>query len=147
MKELIDNPNIDKGVNDLAAAAASVRAIAVDGEASVKAALRDLPTIAARLKSTSERVNEILSGSEVQRILTGLAETAEHAGPSAMQLRKTIRRVDGLLASQQRDIEAIIMNLRKITTDLAAFSQDARDNPSRVIFGDAPPKRKAGAKR
>ena len=83
----------------------------------------------------------------MKRTLAGLADTAEHAGPAMISLRKSALRLDNLLASQQRDIEAVIVGLRKTIENITALSEDAGENPSRVLFGSPPPRTNPGEKK
>ncbi len=146
VKRILNNPAIDKGISDLAAAIASAKNVLVGGEDKLTAVVADLPAISARLKTSMQRVDEILQGPELKKIITDLAGVTGDVGPAVLQLRKVTRRLDNLMASQQQDIEAILRGLRTITDNAAALSEDAKDNPSRVLFGDPPPRRQPGEK-
>lgn len=146
LDEVIGNPAIDKGINDLGKTIAGLKDVVVSSKDSVKTSLADLPKITARLTSTAEEIDKIIKSPETRRTLAGLANTAENAGPAMISLRKTAQRLDNLLASQQRDIESIIIGLRKTMANITTLSEDAAENPSRVIFGSPPPKTKPGEK-
>jgi len=147
IEKILGNPAIDKGINDLSTAIAGVKEVVTGSQEDVKTALTDLPKITARLSSTAEEIDKIVKSPEIRRTLIGLANTADHAGPAMIGLRKTAQRLDNLLASQQRDIEAVILGLRKTVENITAMSEDASENPSRVLFGSPPPRTNPGDKK
>ena len=73
-----------------------------------------------------------------------VAKLNEEVVGLAQDLRATVRRLDNLLASRQRDIEALILGLRRIVENITALSEDAKKNPSRVLFGSPPPRANPG---
>ena len=146
-QQILDNPAIDQGITDIGVAAAGIKEVVVGGKADIAATLKDLPKISARLASTAEEIDKIVKSPEMKRTLAGLADTADHAGPAMISLRKTALRLDNLLASQQRDIEAVIVGLRKTIENITALSEDAGKNPSRVLFGSPPPRTNPGEKK
>ena len=147
IEQILGNPAIDKGISDMGVAIAGVKDVVVSSQADVKTTLKDLPKITARLSGTAEEIDKIVKSPEIKRALAGLANTADNAGPAMIALRKTAFRLDNLLASQQRDIEAVILGLRKTVENISALSEDAADNPSRVIFGSPPPRTHPGDKK
>ena len=147
IEKILGNPAIDKGIADLGTAAAGIKDVVLSSQDDVKTTLRELPKITARLSSTAEEIDKIVKSPEIKRALAGLADTADNAGPAMIALRKTALRLDNLLASQQRDIEAVILGLRKTVENISALSEDAAENPSRVIFGSPPPRTHPGDKK
>ncbi len=147
IEKILGNPAIDKGITDLGTTIAGLKDVVVSSQEGVKTSLADLPKITARLASTAEEIDKIIKSPETKRTLAGLADTADNAGPAMIRLRKTAQRLDNLLASQQKDIESIVLGLRKTMENITAMSEDAAANPSRVIFGSPPPKTKPGEKK
>jgi ABC-type transporter Mla subunit MlaD len=143
--EILRNPNIDRTINDVSATAGSVKDIA-SGE-QVKAVVADLPKISARLRDTTERIDAIVHDAKVQKMIDGLSDTASQTGPAAVELRRSLRELSTLLSSERQDLEAIVVGLRKIAEGGAAVVEDARSNPSRVLFGEPPPHLENGAKK
>ena len=64
--------------------------------------------------------------------------------PAALELRKLLKRLDNLFATQQQDVQAIIRALRDIVENVEMLSEDAKDNPARLLFGEPPPRQKPG---
>ena len=147
LEGILANPAFEKGIADAAATLASLRGTVTGSEKDVRAVLADLPVISARLKTSSQSLDSILSSKEMQRTLAGLAQTAEQAGPAATDLAKVARRIDNLLASQQRDIEILLTSLRKVAENVETITEDAKSNPSRVITGEPPTRLRPGEKR
>jgi ABC-type transporter Mla subunit MlaD len=147
LKKIIDDPKIDEGLTDLTAAIKGLRGVVDESGAPVTKALKDLPEISTRLKATTKRIDEVLADPKVDQIITGLAKTADNAGPAVVDLRKTLRRLDNLLATQEQDIRAIIGALRKVLENVETLSEDAKDNPSRLLFGEPPPREDRGERK
>lgn len=147
LQQIIDNPAIDQGIADLGVAAAGIKEVVSTSKGDITATLKDLPKITARLSTTAEEIDRIVKSAEMKQLIAGLSDTAEHAGPAMIRLRKTAQRLDNLLASQQKDIEAVITGLRRTVENLSSLSEDAAENPSRVLFGDPPPKVEPGEKK
>ena len=147
IKELLEKPEFDRTIADLSETAASIKGTVTGSQKSIQAFLDDLPAIGGSLKSSSKQIDEFLSGPDFKRILAGLAQASDNAGPATADLAKAVRRVDNLLASQQRNIELLLTSLRKVAENLEAVSEDAKANPSRVIFGEPPPRLNLGEKK
>lgn len=138
VKAILSNPEIDKTINNLSQTTASLKD--VTGGEQVRTFVNDLPQISARLRASADRINEILNGPEVKQLLEGLGSTAENTAPAAIELRRLLRELNGLLANERQDIQLIITNLRQVLENAAALSEDAKNNPSRMIFGAPPPR-------
>jgi len=75
----------------------------------------------------------------VQKTLANVNQTTAAAAPAAADLRRVLRKLDAIISSQDADIESIISSLRRVSEQAAALVEDAKNNPSRVIFGEPPP--------
>jgi paraquat-inducible protein B len=142
--ELLANPGFDKGIADVVATVASLKQTVTGSEKELRATLADLPVISARLRTSSESIDGILSSTEMKRILAGLAQASDNAGPVTVDLAKVARRLDSMLTTQQRNIELLLTSLRKVAENVEAISEDAKQNPSRVILGNPPQRLKPG---
>jgi len=144
LKKFIDDPRIDRGLADLTASLKGIRGVVDESGAPVTKALKDLPEISTRLKTTTKRIDEVLADPRIEKIIAGLTTTAEHAGPAALELRKALRELSQLISSQEQDIRTIIGALRDVMENVQTLSEDAKDNPSRLLFGEPPPHEKPG---
>ena len=138
VKEILNNPNIDKSLDNFAQTTASIKDLA--GGEEVRAFAADLPAISARLRHSAERLDELLSRPETDQLFENVGETAASIAPAAADLRRMLHELSGLITTQRSDIESILLNLRKFAEDAAVLSEDAKNNPSRVLFGAPPPR-------
>jgi len=92
--------------------------------------LADIETIAIQIKTLLTTADNVFTDASI---------AMENIGPTVIRLRKLVQRLDNLAASQQKDIEDLIHHLKVITQHLAELSEDAKDYPSQVIFGQPPP--------
>jgi ABC-type transporter Mla subunit MlaD len=137
IKELLSKPELEKAIDDAGGAIADIRGLTNESDEDVKAAI-------ANLRSATERVDALLADERIDTIVQGLADTSEQLPPAAASARRTLQGLRNLLQEERRDIEVVIQNLRAISEAFAALSADARDNPSRVLFGNPPPRKKPG---
>jgi len=105
----------------------------------VKQAIADLPRITAPLRDALARIDTIVHDPKVQKMIDDLSQTAASAAPSAEELRRVLRTLNLTLDSRKRDLEMIITDLRRTLESSSALMEDAKDNPSRLLFGQPPP--------
>ncbi|MEZ4599716.1 MAG: MlaD family protein [Syntrophotaleaceae bacterium] len=107
------------------------------------------------LRATSSRLDRFISRAEdpLGRFLQELPETAQSLNrlteqlnqlarelPTQMEpLGKTARRLDGLITSEQQNIEDILENFRQASENLRDLTESAREYPSQLILGAPPP--------
>jgi phospholipid/cholesterol/gamma-HCH transport system substrate-binding protein len=113
-------------------------------EPEVDAALHDLPKITARLNTSLARVDEILHDKRVDQALTGLSDVATRAGPATADARLLIRDLRRFVAGASADLESLSADVRGAVGKLDAVTEDAKANPSRVLFGRPPARKKPG---
>ena len=105
--------------------------------------MKDLPEIAGRVKSAAKRIDDLLASPDTTQLLANLNSGAANAGAAASDLRKLAKRLDVMLSQQQTDIEQIIAGLRRTLVNTSELAEDAKQNPSRMIFGEPPPRSSA----
>jgi ABC-type transporter Mla subunit MlaD len=116
--QILDNPKIDPAVNSVA---------------------EDLPRISARVRDATAQVDDILRDPKTKEMLANLNDAAASASPAVLDARRILRELDALLSSQSQDLESIVANLRQVLQNTAAVTEEAKTNPSRMIFGQPPP--------
>jgi ABC-type transporter Mla subunit MlaD len=143
----------DRSVNDLNVADLQKRAVALLDEVrssnaqlkailqspKVTASVNDLPEITAQIKSASAHIDAILSDKRLDRMMSGMSDASAQAGPAISDLRGVLQELDRLIAGQSDDFRAIISSLRETIDNARAITNDARDNPSRLLLGNPPP--------
>jgi phage-related protein len=123
VQQILDNPKIDPAITSV-------------GE--------DLPKISARLRDATAQVDDILRDPKTKEMLANLNNTAAAAAPATADARRILRELDALLSSQSQDLESIVANLRQVLQNTAAVTEEAKTNPSRMLFGEPPPHIKPG---
>jgi len=62
---------------------------------------------------------------------------------AAGDLRRLARQLETLVSEQQQDVQLIIAGLRRTFDNTTQLTDDARQNPSRLLFGEPPPRTNA----
>ena len=119
LQDILNNPNIDPSLEDL------------------RATLQNA-------KDATARIDEILKDPKVQELIDNLSSAGAELTPTLDDLRRAVRRIDRLIASQQANIGSVIDELNKAMANIRALTEDAKQNPSRILFGDPPPRSKSG---
>jgi paraquat-inducible protein B len=126
--QILDSPEVDRMIKDSSTAAS------------------ELPAITLNLRHSTERIDQIVHDPAVQKAINGLGDAGANAGAVTVELRRTLREISTLIAAQSRDLEILIANLRRASDNAAALSEDARENPSRLLFGQPPTRTSSGEK-
>lgn len=145
LKGILASPSIDQTLDNLSATSADLKTYV--GSDQVKAFIGDLPQISSKLRTSVARIDEVLASPQFQQMIDGLATTADSAGPAAVELRRVLRQISEILTSQGQDIQAIIAGLRDFVENAAEVAEDAKNNPSRVLFGEPPPRTRIGERK
>lgn len=122
LKSLVGGPELKVALRDAAVAAGTARQI-------LERADKPLSQLVADLPKTSESLDRLL------RRLDEVSATLPEAGAD---FRQTLQRLNGLIASQQDDIEKTIENLRVMSENIKEIVDNAARYPSQVIFGSPP---------
>jgi ABC-type transporter Mla subunit MlaD len=101
--------------------------------------LTELPETAARLRATADRADAILHDPRVEKGIDGFSGLGASATTTLAEVRDLAHEAQQLLAGEGDDIRSILTDLRRFASDGAALTDDARANPSRLLFGKPPP--------
>ena len=115
LQEILNNPNIDPSLEDL------------------RATLQNA-------KDATARIDEILKDPKIRELIDNLSSAGAELTPTLEDLRRAVRRIDRLIAAQQANIESVIDELNKAMSNIRAITEDAKENPARILFGDPPPR-------
>ena len=104
--------------------------------------------LATELQDTNDQIQQALTDLEVKKV-SQEAQTALREVTNLIQsprvenilarLELTLRRVDELVLANQGGLTETMANLQEISDNLRDLSEEAKRNPSRVLFGDPPP--------
>jgi ABC-type transporter Mla subunit MlaD len=101
--------------------------------------LAQLPETAMGIKATAARADQILHDPRVEKALTSFSGVGDSANAAIADIRRLAHDADELLDGESDDIRSIFDDLRRLADDGAALTDDARQNPSRLLFGKPPP--------
>jgi ABC-type transporter Mla subunit MlaD len=88
--------------------------------------ISDLPEITGRVRSVAAQADDLLKNGKFD-------ETATH-------LRQTLAQADELLAAQSDNVRVIMTDLRATMANARQMSEEVKSNPSRLLFGQPPPR-------
>jgi ABC-type transporter Mla subunit MlaD len=88
--------------------------------------LSDLPEISGRVKSVAAQADDLMKNGKFD-------QTATH-------LRQTLAQADELLAAQSDNVRVIMTDLRATMANAREMSEEVKSNPSRLLFGQPPPR-------
>ncbi|MBX3380595.1 MAG: MCE family protein [Phycisphaeraceae bacterium] len=143
LRSVLDNPAIDRIVSNVEEITASLNS--GDGKSRDLAAfVQELPAIAKSLRDASTHVDQILTDPRTTRILDNLDKTLVSTPGAAEDIRQLVRRLSAVVAESQNNIERSLSVLRNVLDNVDAITSDAKSNPSRLLFGDPPPRTRPG---
>jgi hypothetical protein len=142
VKAILADPKIVQTISNIEAMSGSLKELT--GSQEVADFAKSLPQIADRLKSSSERLDVLLHDKRLDQALTDLAGTLRGSDLAVTQARRSLKEISVLLTSQQEDLAGIVSALKRTTDNLSKITQDAVDNPARLIFGKPPVKKQPG---
>lgn len=122
ISRLVDEANIQPIISDISAAVAGARRMVEGAEEPVARIMADLPETSTRIKKLTGNLDSVIDDlPEIMSLLT-----------------RTLRRLDHLVASRQRDVEVTIENFREISSNLKELSENAKRYPAQLLFGEPP---------
>lgn len=102
--------------------------------------IADLRATLQNAKDATARLDEILNDQRVDDIISQVDQAADDLPPAMEDVRRVVRRIDRLIATQQGVIESILAELERAIRNVDIITEDASDNPSRLLFGEPPPR-------
>lgn len=143
MKVVLDNPAIERILANMDQITDSLNSGSAN-QKDLAAFIKELPAIANNLRDASGRIDQILADPKTARILDNLDKTLASTPGAAEDVRQFVRRLNALVADSQSNIERSLGLLRSVLENVDVITADAKDNPSRIFFGDPPPRTRPG---
>ena len=106
--------------------------------------IAELPDIARRVRSIAGRADAFVKDPRVAKMLDSLPATGDDAKAAITDFRSLLHDAQGLLDEDKDDLRGILADLHRAAADAAVITDDARQNPSRVLFGRPPAHLKEG---
>lgn len=85
-------------------------------------------------------LNDTVDG-DVGPALANINRATESLPETITRLNRTLLRVERMLSNQDENVGDTLANLRRVSADLKLITDSARRQPSRLLFGKAPPQR------
>jgi ABC-type transporter Mla subunit MlaD len=142
VKAILNNPDINKTLTNFQAMSASLKDLT--GSQELFDFARDLPKITGKLKSTSNRLDELLHDKRLDEAVGNLNGTLKGSDEAVLEARRSLKEISILLASQKEDIAGLVSALKRVADNAAAITADVKDSPSRLIFSQPPAKKEPG---
>lgn len=147
VNHLLADPEVDRLMPDVAAAARNMRVVMESSSGDIVAAMKDIRKASESTKNVTGGMEEYLSGPEGKQTLANLSTTLDNISEASNRIKgaaarfeSTLSRVNMTVAGQQGNIEAILDNVRRLMENLRELSNEARQYPSGVLFGEPPRK-------
>jgi ABC-type transporter Mla subunit MlaD len=117
----------------------------------VEPVMAQLKEAVTRVNSIVGRIDQQLSGNEIKDALRNMSDASAQIASASKDLTDTVqllrRKIGHVNATAiNDDIEAILENLRRISQNLDAITNNAERYPSQVLFGEPPPHTPVGEK-
>lgn len=145
LRRFMEQFSVETLTSETLAVARSARRVAEELEGSSDSLLASFNEVSSDLASVTRRIDTLLASQELNASTENLAATSEalrkatETLPETMEaLNGTIRRVERIVWTEQSNMEEVLENLRRISRNLAELSEEAKRNPSGVLFGEAP---------
>ena len=94
----------------------------------------DVAGVLASLDKAAKSIQELVKKSQAELKTANIPKTIA-------RFDRTAKRLEQLAAGQQGDIDAVMANLRLLSENLMKLSESAKQYPSQVLFGSAPPRK------
>lgn len=135
LQKILDDRAIADTLANAKAVTAEFRA-AFDGSGGdLRTALEELPKMMKSAREAAEKLDAMIAGERVQRILANLDTTTAELGPTVEEYRGIGEQVSLLLQSESYEIRQLIEALRKTAENLEEVTSRAKSDPGQVIFG------------
>lgn len=147
MNQLLADPAVDTLLPETAKTVHGVRTLVETAGPDAAALMKESRELARSLSVSARKLEAFLSNPETEKQLAQMPETVRKARQTidelhsaSARLNQVMGRVQGLTASQQANVEAILEGARLLIENLREITGEAGRNPSGMIFG-APPQR------
>jgi MlaD protein len=93
----------------------------------------DLAHLVTKLQATADQVNRLLADPSLKDAIANL-------GPLTTDARRLASRVAELIAGERENLADLIRSLSATAKNVEDITDDAKENPARLLFGAPPPK-------
>jgi len=137
-------------VGSASAALGEIESAARSANAVLNDVQPDLAPTIASLRKVADRLESLLATPELEAAVGNVARTSENLADTSDELpglvasgRRSLERIDLVLAGGQADLARLIESLRRTAENLERLTAAAAQHPSGALFGDPPPPARA----
>ncbi|MFZ5425990.1 MAG: MlaD family protein [Thermodesulfobacteriota bacterium] len=141
----IDDSGVDVAVRNINNLLVVIREAVKD--ANVPGLSENVNSLIGDLRKTNDNLNAIIKSPEARESFKNLGETlanlktsTENLPQAITDLRKLLREVNALVASQRDEVQGLLQQGKQVFENLNDLTGDAKRNPSRLFFGAPPAK-------
>lgn len=138
LQEILRDDRVEAMLTDASGSVASARRILEGSEEDLRVFVENLPALLENATRTMDRVETLVSGDRVDRMLDDLSRVSGEAAPAVAEARLLLKTLNATVAEQRQDLEAIMANLRRVLSNAGVITEDAKQNPARLLFGEPP---------
>lgn len=151
IREVLERADAATMAEDASAAVASARRGIEGVEEQLPDAIAEARALVEQAAAIGRRVDDLLNGEKIERVIDGLAATSDNLGAAAAALPETLARVDTTVArmdravaAQEANAEAILADIRGVSADLRELTANLKRYPAQAVFGEPPPRSDPG---
>lgn len=125
LRTTLQNPEIERLINDAADASSGAKAIVQGNAQPIQSLVKELNEVSNNLNESSRQLRVLLESDQWDQ--------------SISHLHSTFQRLDLLVSRQQNNVHAILQNLNQVSIELKELVREARQYPSGFFFSKPPP--------
>jgi paraquat-inducible protein B len=132
--------HIDDMATQATATISEIRQVVAGNKTNLDRTLSELPDTVGKTRDAVARADEILHDPRVNKTLDGLSGLGNSANATLSDVRRLADELSELVEGERGEVQSIITDLRRTMTDAASLVEEAKANPSWVLFGKPPPR-------
>jgi len=144
---LIADPALDSIIPNASGAVAEVNKIMSESSDDIIEAVANANQASASLKKMTASLSKVLSDprtdkalSQITPMLENIAEASVELSAAVAKVHNLTNRVNGIMASEEANLHAIMQDTREVMENLRELTGDAKRYPSGILFGQPPSK-------
>ncbi len=140
-ESFLTDGRIDTLLDETSATMTDVRTAIRESEGEIDPLIDDLMRMSSSLQQAAGALDALAVNVNESGLIAKLNTLADELGPAGSDLADLARRLDRLVRDNDAQIADTIRSLRSATLELEGLLEDARANPSGMIFSEPPPRR------
>ncbi|MFW5733526.1 MAG: MlaD family protein [Oceanidesulfovibrio sp.] len=147
VNELLQAPEVDTIIPDASASASTARRILEDNEQDLRNVIETVRDAARKFDRAATQLDNFLNNPQLRKGADKLPDTLDNIEQAsveirkaAVQLKRLLGSLDALVLNERDDVSSVIEDIKSVLQNLDALTGDLKQNPSRLILGEPPPR-------